>query len=215
VRRLGDVLANMLGNKIAARPWFVRAERLVEDEPPCIELGYVAVALMGCDVDDPAELIDRAELALDRARRFGDLNLEVKPLADGGLAHVQAGRIAEGMAMLDEAMALACGRSTTDLLGRAACSFYTACYHTADFRRVDLWSREFRRVGLAGAAPGSPAMLRSHCDSVHGTLLCHLGRWSEAEAVLTRALTEIEEVLLRLRTSGRRRGSLECGEAED
>jgi hypothetical protein len=122
--RLGDVFANILGNKVAARPWFGRAERLVEVEPPCIEQGYVAVAWMGCDVDDPAELIDRAQLALDRARRFGDVNLEVKALADGGLAHVRAGRIAEGMEMLDEAMALACGRSTTDLdlLGRAACS---------------------------------------------------------------------------------------------
>ncbi len=195
--RLGDVFASMLGNKVAARPWLVRAERLVEDEPPCIEQGYVAVASMGCDVDDPAELIGRAELALDRARRFGDVDLEVKALADGGLAHVEAGRVAEGMAMLDEAMALACGRSATDvdLLGRAACSFYTACYHAADFQRVDLWSREFRRVGLVGATPGSPAQLRSHCDSMQGTLLCHVGRWSEAEAVLTRASTEIEEVM--------------------
>ena len=64
---------------------------------------------MGCDVDDPAELLAAAELALDRARRFGDVNLETKALADGGLAHVQAGRVAEGMALLDEAMALACG----------------------------------------------------------------------------------------------------------
>jgi tetratricopeptide (TPR) repeat protein len=195
--RLGDVFASMLGNKVAARPWFVRAERLVEDEPPCIEQGYVAIASMGCDVDDPAELIARAELALDRARRFGDVDLEVKALADGGLAHVEAGRVVDGMAMLDEAMALACGRSGTDLdlLGRAACSFYTACYHAADFQRVDLWSREFRRVGLISATPGSPAQLRSHCDSMQGTLLCHVGRWSEAEAVLTRASTEIEEVM--------------------
>jgi tetratricopeptide (TPR) repeat protein len=194
--RLGDVFASVLGNKVAARPWFVRAERLVEDEPPCIEQGYVAVASMGCDVDDPADLIARAELALDRARRFGDVNLEVKALADGGLAHVEAGRVAEGMAMLDEAMALACGTATdVDLLGRAACSFYTACYHAADFQRVDLWSREFRRVGLISGTPGSPAQLRSHCDSMQGTMLCHVGRWSEAEAVLTRASTEIEEVM--------------------
>ena len=69
----------------------------------------MAVAAMGCDVDDPAELLAEAELALDRARRFGDVNLETKALADAGLAHVQAGRVAEGMALLDEAMALACG----------------------------------------------------------------------------------------------------------
>jgi hypothetical protein len=39
----------------------------------------------------------------------GTSNLETKALADAGLAHVRAGRVAEGMALLDEAMALACG----------------------------------------------------------------------------------------------------------
>ena len=94
--RLGDVLANVMGNPTAGRAWFARARRLVEDEPPCIEQGWVAVAAMGCDVDDPAELLAAAELALDRARRFGDVNLETKALADAGLAHVQAGRVGRG-----------------------------------------------------------------------------------------------------------------------
>src|SRR5688500_6692255 len=90
--RLGDLYANYLNNLTAARVWFVRATRLVDNEPPCIEQGWVAVAAMGCDVDDPQLLLERAELALERARRFGDVNLEMKALADGGLAHVQAGR---------------------------------------------------------------------------------------------------------------------------
>ena len=80
----------------AGTTWFVRARRLIEDEPPCLEQGWVAVAAMGCDVDDPAELLAAAELALDRARRFGDVNLETKALADAGLAHVQAGRVGRG-----------------------------------------------------------------------------------------------------------------------
>ena len=107
--RLGEALATAMGNLTASRAWFARARRLVEDQPPCLEQGWVAVAAMGCDVDDPAELLAAAELALDRARRFHDVNLETKALADAGLAHVQAGRVAEGMALLDEAMALACG----------------------------------------------------------------------------------------------------------
>ena len=102
-------MATTMGNVIAGRAWFARARRLVEDEDPCVEQGWVAVAAMGCDVDDPAALLAAAELALDVARRFGDVNLETKALADAGLAHVQAGRLSEGMALLDEAMALACG----------------------------------------------------------------------------------------------------------
>ena len=44
--RLGDMIATTLGNLPASRAWFARARRLVADEPPCIEQGWVAVAAM-------------------------------------------------------------------------------------------------------------------------------------------------------------------------
>lgn len=154
--RLGDVFANRLGNKTAARVSFMRAMRLVEKEPPCVEQGWAAVAALGCDVDEPTMGVERAALALERARRFGDVDLETKALADGGLAHVQAGRVGEGMAMMDEAMALACGGGAMDesAVGKSVCSFYTACYYTADFERFETWSRLMRRLGIIGAAGG-------------------------------------------------------------
>ena len=191
--RLGDLFAFAMGNLTAARAWFLRATRLVEDEPPCIEQGWVAVAAMGCDVDDPAVLLSRAELALDRARQFGDVNLETKALADAGLAHVQAGRITQGMALLDEAMALACGPADdVDATGKSVCSFFTACYYAADFDRAGSWADVLRRRGLIGKAPGAPVFLSNHCDAVQATALCELGRWGEAERILTRAIEEFE-----------------------
>jgi tetratricopeptide (TPR) repeat protein len=191
--RLGDLHANAMGNLTAARAWFVRATRMIEGEPPCIEQGWVAVAAMGCDVDDPAVLLARAELALDRARRFGDVNLETKALADAGLALVQSGRMDEGMAMLDEAMALACG--TADdvyTAGKSVCSFLTACYFAADFNRAGTWADALRRHGLIGGSSMPALLMSSHCDSVQATALCELGRWSEAEAMLTRAIEDFE-----------------------
>jgi len=186
--RLGDLFATGMRNLTAGRAWFARAARLVADEPPCVEQGWVAVAAMGCDVDDPDELLGRAEFALGRARQFSDLNLETKALADAGLAHVQAGRVSEGMALLDEAMAIACGTADdVDAAGRAACSFLTACYFTADFERVGSWDVLLRKRGVIGMSPGSPLFLSNHCDSVQATALCELGRWGEAEALLTRA----------------------------
>jgi hypothetical protein len=194
--RLGDVLGNAMGNLTAGRAWFARAARLVSEEPPCIEQGWVAVAPMGCDVGDPAELLASAELALDRARRFGDLNLETKALADGGLALVQAGRIPEGMAMLDEAMALACGpMEDLEVGGRAVCSFFTACYYAADFERAGSWAGLLRQHGLIGASPGAPIFLSNHCDAVQATSLCELGRWTDAEEILSRAIAEFEAVM--------------------
>jgi len=194
--RLGDTLANAMGNLTASRAWFARARRLVENEPPCLEQGWVAVAAMGCDVDDPAELQAAAELALDRARRFGDVNLETKALADAGLAHVQAGRVTEGMALLDEAMALACGPADdTPTAAKSVCSFFTACYFAADFDRAGSWTDLLRQHGLISLTPGPPAFLSGHCDSVQATLLVELGRWSEAEGILSRAKAAFEAAM--------------------
>jgi len=194
--RLGQVLATFFANLTASRAWFARAERLVADEPPCVEQGWVAVAAMGCDVDDPEALLARAELALDRARRFGDINLETKALADGGLAQVEAGRVAEGMAMLDEAMALACGPADDSMVAaKSVCSFFTACYCTLDFDRAGSWAELLRRNGLIGPTPGGPLFLSSHCDSVQSALLVELGRWGEAEALLLRAKEEFEATM--------------------
>jgi tetratricopeptide (TPR) repeat protein len=193
--QLGDAMS-LVGHVTAARAWFARAERLVADLPPCVEQGWVAMASMGCEVDDPALLLQRSELALDRARRFGDLTLETKALADGGLALVQVGRIDEGMAMLDEAMALACSGASDrlDVAGKSACSFFTACYYAADFGRFGSWSGLLREHGIIGSDPGVQAYLSSHCDSVQAYLLVELGRWGDAEALLEKAIAEFEAV---------------------
>lgn len=196
--RLGDLFANMLGNKVAARPWYTRAIRLVEHEVPCIEQGWVAIAPLGCDVDDSALLLERADLALARARSFGSIDLELKALADGGLACVQLGRVVDGMEMVDQAMALACSGGAADagVVAKSVCSFFTACYYTADFERVATWSRLLRERGIVGGtAPGPAAFLSSHCDSVQGMLLCHLGRWTEAERVLVGAYDAVERAM--------------------
>jgi tetratricopeptide (TPR) repeat protein len=194
---LGDVCATRMGNKVAAHAWFSRAIRLVADEEPCVEQGWVAVAAMGCEVDDVALLMERTALALDRARRFGDVNLETKALADGGLAYVQAGHVAQGMAMIDEAMALVCGGGAEpiDSIGKAVCSFFTACYFAADFARAEAWAPALRQHGFIGTASIPQTFLGGHCDSVKGALLCQLGRWNEAEEVLLRAHESAEKLM--------------------
>ena len=194
--RLGDTYANFLGNLTASRAWYARARRLIDDEPPCLEQGWVAVAAMGCDVDDPAELLAAAELALDRARRFGDVNLETKALADAGLAKVQSGLVAEGMALLDEAMALACGPvDNRDAAMQSVCSFFTACYFACDFERAGSWAGPLRQHGLIALVPPGPLFLSNHCDSVQATLLVELGRWHDAEALLVRAKADFESMM--------------------
>jgi hypothetical protein len=187
--RLGEVLINFMGNATAGKTWFLRARRMVEDEPPCLEQGYAAVAAMGCDADDPAELLAAAELALDRARRFGDVStsgLSARRRRPGPRPSRPGG---QGMGLLDEdRWRWPAARPTrTSNAAKSVCSFFTACYYTSDFERADSWAGLLRQRGLIGPAPVNPLFLSSHCDSVQATLLVELGRWGEAEAVLTRA----------------------------
>ena len=189
--RLADTMS-LIGQITASRAWLRRAERLVVDLEPCIEQGWVALMLVGCEVDDPDVLLARAELALDRARRFGDLDLEAKALADGGLAHVEAGRVPEGMAMLDEAMAMASLVTREDVAGKSVCSFFTACYYTVDVERFGTWSTLLRAQGLIGSRSGPAIFLSSHCDTVQALLLVELGRWGEAEALLEQSIAGLE-----------------------
>lgn len=194
--RLGWAFESFVGNRTAAKVWFGRADRLLRDMPDCLEQGWVAIAGLGCDVDDPTELRSRAGLALDRARRFGDVDLEAKALADGGLACVQAGEVANGMLMLDEAIALWCGPANDrDAATMGVCSFFTACYYSAEFDRASHWVDDLRRVGLIGTTPGPQVFLNSHCSAVQGTALIELGRWAEAESLLVGSLTEFEECM--------------------
>jgi tetratricopeptide (TPR) repeat protein len=97
------------------------------------------------------------------------------------------------MAMLDEAMALACGPADDlDSVGKSVCSFFTACYFAADFDRAGSWADTLRRQGLIGRSAGPALFLSGHCDSVQATALCELGRWSDAEAMLVRAIEAFE-----------------------
>lgn len=192
--RLGQLFSDVLGNLPAGRAWFSRARRLVEHEEPCVEQGWAALGPLGCDVDDPEVLLAAAEYALPLARQFGDVQLEAKALADAGLAHVQAGRTQQGMELLDEAMALACGPAAEESeVGRSVCSFFTACYFAADFGRAGNWSDLMRRRGVIGDRSESAIFVTAHCESVRAALLIELGRWGEAEAILEKANAEFEE----------------------
>jgi tetratricopeptide (TPR) repeat protein len=193
---LGTAYAYALGNLTASRAWYQRAERMIADEPDCVERGWIVLAAMGCDVDDPDDLMERADRALEIARRFGDLNLEAKALADGGLARVRLGRIADGMKLLDEAMALVCGPvDDIESASKSVCSFFTACYDSADFARASSWERAIADRDVMGSTPGGPTFLRSHCSSVRAALLCEMGRWTEAEHVYLQAIAEFEEAM--------------------
>ena len=93
------------GHEAIVGGWLSRAERLL-DGSLSSESGWLSLARAGLETD-PVRMADRADEALAAARESGDAELEIRALAKSGLALVQSGRVDEGMARLDEAMAAA------------------------------------------------------------------------------------------------------------
>ena len=185
---LGCLYESGLGNLLAARAWRARAQRYLEGEGRCVEQGWVALGWTGCASDDPEALLRDAELALGLGREFGDRRLEARALADGGLALVGLGRVAEGMQWLDEAMVLLSGPAFDfNTRGQVCCVLVHACERTGEAGRLDEWSRTMHQLGVIGDAAPIP-LVDIDCDVAYGRVLTQLGRWTEADAALRRGI---------------------------
>lgn len=176
------------GNRSAGRGWIERGRRLVRRAGHCVEEGYLALAIVGCDLPDVATLARDAEMALALAAEFTDPVLEARALSESGFALVVQGHLAEGFARLDEAMATVTAGEVSDLAvaGKCFCAMLSACDRCGDVRRAQEWTKV---VGEFVARHGDrPRILHTHCRGAYGSLLSSLGRWSEAEQAMLEAL---------------------------
>lgn len=185
---VGRIYFEGMDNQVAARGWFSRGRTMLAEEGECVERGWVELGLVGCSVTDVGALATRAADAVRLARKFDDLDLEAKALADQGLALVTLGRSAEGMELIDEAMAiLNSGEVHSFAAGQVACCTLTACERIGDLARADSWLRVLNEVGISPGDQQTP-ILFAHCQATYGSLLCQVGRWGEAETALTLGL---------------------------
>lgn len=186
---LASMHVDVYGNEAAGRGWLSRARRLLDAVGPCVEAGYYELALMACNRFDADELEQSADRALAIALEYDDPNLEVRALADAGLALVTQGRLTEGFARLDEALAAITAGEVADVttVGKSFCSMLSACDRTGDVRRADEWTRLAREMLLV-PRDGRPRVLTMHCQLAYGSVLCSAGRWPEAEAAMMAAL---------------------------
>ena len=186
---LADLHQSILGNHSVAAGWIGRARTVLHRIGPCVEWGYLALAVVACDLPNIDEVERNAAVALDLALEYGDSDLEVRALADGGLALVTQGRFAEGFSRLDQAMAAITAGEVSDLsmAGKSICAMLTACERAGDLRRAEEWTRLVEEI-MVERFRANPQVLRMHCRVTFGTALCSVGRWPEAEAELARAL---------------------------
>ncbi len=186
-RWLAFLYGAVRGNRAAANGWMAWAERLLDGLEESIEHGRLALDRAPW-TDDPAERERHATDALAIARRFGDRDLEFSAQAVLGHAYVVAGRVREGMSLIDEAMvAVSAGEVVgVDAIGSIYCRLLGACERATDVTRAEQWMASARRFVAWGD------FVAPTCRLHYGGILIAVGRWAEAEAELLAAARVFE-----------------------
>jgi class 3 adenylate cyclase len=181
VYRSSDVLAGA---------WLQRAERILDgvDENP--GHGWLAVtkAFRGAITGDIELAMAESIRGEGIASRTGDRDLAAMAQAEHGFALVASGKVAEGMALVDEASVAAVGGELEPgIAGGICCTTIGACTTLGEWNRAAEWTdaqdRWCKREGIAGY-PGMCRLYRSEIKELRG-------RWLEAEAEARQASVEL------------------------
>lgn len=184
------------GNEAAANGWLARAERLLADVAPGAERGWLDLARSE-RAREPAESACLAAAALEVALKMRDVDLELRALAQLGLAEVSSGKLEEGLARLDEAMAAATGgeAATLETFADVSCTLMLACERADDAERPRQWAAVFEAFTRKYDHIALLAFCRTCCADVYAAN----GRIDAAEEELLAALRELEEAGQRAR----------------
>jgi len=184
-RTLGGMYHSVLGQFAISSGWMARAQTLAEDTDDAHERGWVALNL-GMFEPDRALKNQRLGEARAQARAAGDIALEVAALGYLGASLVHAGETAEGMRLLDEALAALAGDEVDDffVIEEVFCQLFSACEFARDVARAEQWIS----VGEAIAARRNLPAVSAFCRTHYGGVLTAAGRWNDADTALTDAV---------------------------
>jgi DNA-binding CsgD family transcriptional regulator len=163
-----------------ANGWFGRARRLLEENAlDCVERGYLLVPGGIERVEsDPAAAAATFREAQATGRRFADPDLVA--IAGHGLGRslIRLGRVADGMAALDEVMvAVAAGEVSPMVVGDVYCGVMEACHEVFDLRRAREWT-----AALSRWCEGQPDLVpyRGPCLVHRAEVMQLQGAWGDA-----------------------------------
>ena len=201
--------------------WLARVRRLLEGQEECAEHGHllVPVALQHAVEGDWPGAYALSGQAAEVGVRFGDVDLVTMARNVQGRALVAQGRIADGMALLDEVMVAVVADEVSLMVGGAVyCSVIEACQEAFDLRRAQQWT-----AALTRWCDTQPDLVpfRGHC-LVHRAEIMQLhGAWPDAveaaegacDRLIRRAEPAVGSAFYRLRELHRLFGEL--GQAEE
>jgi class 3 adenylate cyclase len=182
--------ANKLSRSVA-EGWLNSAQRLLGDEPECPEHGYLShtLAAVGWASGNFDSALDYAKRTFEIGSRFGDRDLQALGLNSQGGILVYKGQVAEGLALLDEAMVAAVGGELSAYAtGGIYCATIRTCEQLSDYRRAAEWTEAANRWCDRQSITGFPG----RCRVNRAQIMRLRGAWAEAEQDARRACDELE-----------------------
>ncbi|WP_199904878.1 helix-turn-helix transcriptional regulator [Nocardioides sediminis] len=183
------------GEHALAAGWAARAAEMAEEiGEDCVEQGWVSFlrmfrALGEGDVAGAQVLADQAHAT---ARRFHDPDLLAMSACAQGRVSLMAGRFAEGLARLDDAMVrVVAGETSAFIAGHVYCTAIEGCQEISDLGRVAEWTSALER--WCDAQPGLLAFT-GQCAVHRGQLMRLRGAWDDALRELARAAERYREI---------------------
>lgn len=189
---IGMMHIGFMGAPDVARGWLRRAQRILEDVEPSPLHGWVALGrgMIAAVYDkDTATAVELSEEARAIGRAQQDIHLEMMGTGQAGLSMVLAGKVKEGMPLLDEAVAAALGGELSDLsiITNTCCYMLMACHRVRDYERAVQWAHRT----MDHCRDWADRSTFSYCRSLGATILIWQGRWGEGEKELVSTLTEV------------------------
>lgn len=188
--QLAELHSHNLAGEVAAG-WVRRAERLLEGDEDSVSKGYLLrwQATKAFESDGDIEKALELSRGVEKiAKAVGDGNLEVLALQDQGRVLVAAGRLDEGMPLMDEAMIGAvAGDVNPMVVGRSYCNMLSVCNQTGDVRRAAEWSEAAERWCRDSESSPYPGI----CRVFKAEVMWQNGDWVGAESEVMKASTEM------------------------
>ena len=180
------------GEFAQAGAWMARARRLAEADPDCLEQAYLQLyeAEQLARTRAFAEMVPASEGLVEAAVSGSDADLAAAALMMSGGALIAAGRMAPGLAQLDEAMvAAASGDLSARATGMIYCVAIGICQELQELHRAREWSQALS--DWCAAQPEFTGAYRGLCR-VHRVVLLRLsGGWPTALGEARLACTQL------------------------